>query len=62
MGSDAATALAQAASGLRESARTHKRLSQQHRRQAKALLQQLDQLERDCAELGITLQLETPDR
>lgn len=62
MGSDAATALAQAASGLRDAARTHKRLSQQHRRQAKALMQALDQLERDCAELGIHLQIEPTDR
>lgn len=56
-----ATALAQAESRLEESARTHKRLEAQHRRQAQADRQALDALKTACREAGITVITQTKE-
>jgi hypothetical protein len=59
MTSTLAIALAQAANGLHESARAHKRASGAHRRWAREDMQKLDELKRTCADLGIELKIDT---
>ncbi len=51
-------ATAEQARRLHEEARWHKREERRHRRAAQAAMQQLAELERDCARLGIRLVLE----
>lgn len=55
-----ATALAQAATEIRAAARTHKRAEAMHRRQARALMRTLADLQAVCDELGIQLVVEDP--
>lgn len=50
-----ATALAQAAQQVYDAARSHKRSEAFHRKQARTLMQSLDELRRNCLELGITV-------
>lgn len=55
-----AKALAQAPSRLREQAKMHKRLSGQHRREAKRLMQEAAELETELAALGVSVEWQTP--
>lgn len=52
---DEATALAKAAQQVHEAARSHKRSEFAHRRQARALMKEYDELRKQCEELGITV-------
>lgn len=54
-----ATALAEA---MRDAARTHKRSANAHRRSARLLMQALEDLEHECARLGITIDIQSRDR
>jgi len=56
---DTATALAQAARTIYAEARAHKREERRHRVQARELMQKLDELQRACASLGISVQVDT---
>lgn len=47
--------LVKAATSLRDAAKTHKRLSAQHRRQARQLMSELAELEQACERLGIQI-------
>lgn len=53
-------AIAQAPSRLREEARSHKRLSGWHRREAKRLMQEAQQLEDNLAALGVAVEYQRP--
>jgi hypothetical protein len=44
---------------LHASARAHKKAEFHHRKQARALMRQLDELRRECAARGITLEIDT---
>lgn len=55
----ARAALDRAAEALQQSARSHKRAEQQHRRQARNLMRDLDQLRTVAASFGIELQIDT---
>jgi hypothetical protein len=44
---------------LQESARSHKRAEFHHRKQARLLMRQLDELRRECAKRGISLVIDT---
>lgn len=46
-----------AAQALHSAARAHKREEAHHRRQARTLMRQLEQLRADCARHGITLDI-----
>jgi hypothetical protein len=46
------------AEALQESARAHKRAEFHHRKQARALMRQLEDLRADCEKRGITLVIE----
>lgn len=61
MSDQTATALAEAAAALHRAARMHKHSEFEHRRQAKALNQQLERLEAECARLGIKLVIQGRD-
>lgn len=52
-------ALESAAQALHAAARGHKRSEFQHRKQARDLMRQLEQLRRECAARGIELQIDT---
>lgn len=51
--------LARAAQTIYDAARAHKRAEAQHRRQARDLMRQLDQLRRELASRGIQLEIDT---
>lgn len=51
-----ATAIAQAADGLRAAARVHKRSAAAHRQEARNLMQKADELEAVCKAAGIQIQ------
>lgn len=51
-----ATALAQAADGLRAAARVHKRSAAAHRQEARNLMQKAEELEAVCRAAGIQIQ------
>lgn len=54
-----ATTMAQTAVyELRDQARQHKRLSAQHRADARALMQRIEEIRRNCAAVGITIHIE----
>ena len=55
MGADTARALAEAAHGLREAARVHKRAEAANRRQARELMELLSRLRAECERAGIRL-------
>lgn len=55
-----AKALAQAPSLLRDEARNHKRASAHHRREAKRLMQQAQQMEDALAQMGISVEYQQP--
>lgn len=57
MTNEPATALAKAAQQVHDAARVHKRSEFAHRRQARALMQTFDELQRICQQHGITIQI-----
>jgi hypothetical protein len=58
MDGDRAT-VALAAQALHTAARGHKREAEHHRRQARKLARQLDELRSECAKRGISLVIDT---
>lgn len=60
MGSGIAASLSQVAARLRAEAREHKRMEFYHRRRAKELMAQLDELREVCRRLGIELVITEP--
>jgi hypothetical protein len=52
-----ATALAEAARTIHAQARDHKRAEAEHRRKARALMQKLELIRRECERLGIDLRI-----
>jgi len=59
MASDVTAALSDAAQALHESARSHKKMDFQHRKQARELMRRLAVLQRVCVEHGIELETST---
>ena len=54
-----APAIQLAAQTLHENAKSHKRLADHHRRQARQQQRRLEELTRECAENGIELRIDT---
>lgn len=54
-----ATLIVGAAQTIHSAARAHKQAEAQHRRQARQLMRQLDQLRAECAAHGIAFEIET---